>query len=58
MTSKEKIIALIKRLDDDVTIEEAIDRLNLLRKIEIGIAQVDSGDYLEHDEFMNQLESE
>jgi hypothetical protein len=58
MTSKEKIISLIKSLGDDVTIKEAIYRLRVLRKIEIGIAQVDSGDVLEHDEFMNQLESE
>jgi hypothetical protein len=56
MTSKEKILFVINRLDDNVSIDQAIDRLNLLRKIEIGLQQADSGDVIEHDEFMKQLE--
>lgn len=58
MTPKDKILAVIKLLDDDATIDEVIYRLNLLRKIEIGIAQAESGDCMEHDEFMDQLQSE
>jgi hypothetical protein len=56
MTTKEKILTVIKSLDDDVSIEQAIDRLYLLRKIEIGVQQADADQGIEHDEFMKQLE--
>ena len=58
MTTKEKAISLIQTLDDDVSIDDVIDRLYLLRKIELGIAQADAGDVMEHDEFMDELEAE
>jgi len=58
MTTKEKILGVIESLDDDVSIEQAIDRLYLLYKIEIGLRQADSGEGMEHDEFMKQLENE
>ena len=58
MTTKEKAISLIQTLDDDVSLDDVIDRLYLLRKIELGIAQADEGDVMEHDEFMDELESE
>jgi hypothetical protein len=58
MTTKEKMLSLISSLDDDASIEQAIDRLYLLRKIEIGIQQADDGDVMDHEEFMKQLEDE
>lgn len=58
MTTKEKAISLIQTLNDDVSLDDVIDRLYLLRKIELGIAQADAGDVMEHDEFMDELESE
>ncbi len=58
MTTKEKAISLIQTLDDDVTLDDVIDRLYLLRKIELGIAQADAEDVMEHDEFMDELEAE
>lgn len=58
MTIKEKAISLIQTLDDDVSLDDVIDRLYLLRNIEIGIAQADSGDVMDHDEFMDELEAE
>lgn len=56
MTTKEKILTVIESLDDNVSIDQAIDRLYLLYKIEIGIQQADAGEGMEHDEFMKQLE--
>jgi hypothetical protein len=51
--------SVIQTLDDDTSIEHAIDRLYLLHKVEIGLQQVKAGDDLvEHDEFMRQLEDE
>lgn len=58
MTSKQKALAVINSLEDDVSLDDVIDRLYLLRKIELGIAQADSGDVMEHDEFMAELERE
>lgn len=58
MTTKERAISLIQTLDDDVTLDDVIDRLYLLRKIELGIAQADAEDVMEHDVFMDELESE
>lgn len=58
MTTKEKAISLIQTLDDDVSLDDVIDRLYLLRKIELGIAQADAGDVMEHDDFMDELEAE
>ena len=58
MTTKEKILGVIESLDDNASIEQAIDRLYLLHKIEIGIQQADVGEGMEHEEFMKQLEDE
>ena len=58
MTTKEKAISLIQTLNDDVSLDDVIDRLYLLRKIELGISQADSGDVMEHDKFMDELEAE
>ena len=56
MTSKQRILAVLESLDDNTSIEQAIDRLYLLRKVEIGLKQADAGDVVEHNEFMQQLE--
>jgi len=58
MTSKQKAMMVIESLDDGVCLDDVIDRLYLLRKIELGIVQADAGDVLEHDEFMAELEHE
>jgi hypothetical protein len=58
MTTKEMILKVLETLEDDSSMEEAIYRLKLLRKIEIGLQQVADGLGMEHDEFMNQLEAE
>jgi hypothetical protein len=56
MTTKQKILSVIQSLEDDTSIEQAIDRLYLLRKVEIGLQQAENGDVVEHDDFMNQLD--
>ena len=58
MTTKEKMLNIISSLDDDASIDQAIYRLNLLRKIEIGQRQIEAGQFMEHEEFMDQLENE
>ena len=58
MNSKDKAIAVINSLDDNVTLDDVIDRLYFVRKIELGIAQADAGDVMEHEQFMAELERE
>lgn len=58
MTSKEKAIGVIQALNDDVSLDEVIDWLYSLRKIELGIAQADADDVVEHEAFMDELEAE
>ena len=58
MTTKEKVLSVIELLDEKATLDEVIDRLYLVRKIELGIAQADAGDIMDHDKFMAELEQE
>ncbi len=58
MNSKDKAIAVINSLGDNVTLDDVIDRLYLIRKIELGIGQADAGDVMEHEQFMAELERE
>ena len=58
MNSKDKAIAVINSLSDNVTLDDVIDRLYLVRKIELGIAQADAGDVMAHEQFMAELELE
>ena len=58
MTTKEKVLSVISSLSDDATLDDVIDRLYLLRKIELRIAQADAGDVMEHEEFIAELERE
>lgn len=58
MTNKEKVIGLVQSLDDNVSLDDVIDRLFLLRKIELAKKQAENGQVMEHDEFMDQLEAE
>jgi predicted transcriptional regulator len=58
MNTKDKAIAVINSLDDDVTLDEVIERLYLVRKIELGLAQADAGDVVDHEQFMAELERE
>ena len=55
MSTKEKILSVVQTLPDDVSIDEAIGKLYLLHKVEIGIEQAEKGEVCDHDEFMKQL---
>jgi len=43
MTSKEAILKAVQGLPDDITIDDAMDRLYLLYKIQKGIEEMDAG---------------
>ena len=50
MLTKDKVISGIKRLPDSVTIEEILDQVILLEKIEKGIDQADRGEVFSEEE--------
>ncbi|MFA7171842.1 MAG: hypothetical protein WC340_00255 [Kiritimatiellia bacterium] len=48
MTVKEKIINTVQALPTDVSIEDVMEKLYFLSKIERGVQQADSGQTLSH----------
>ncbi|MCF7855908.1 MAG: hypothetical protein K9N51_14005 [Candidatus Pacebacteria bacterium] len=48
MTVKEKVVHAVQELPEDASIEDAMERLFFLSKIEKGIQQADSGQTLSH----------
>lgn len=56
MTAREKAIAVIQSLGADVSMDEVIDRLYFVRKVEIGLAQADADDVQDHDAFFDEIE--
>ncbi len=50
MDTKQQILRAIQQLPDDASIEDALERLYLLYKIERGLRQADSGELISQDE--------
>ena len=48
MTTKEKVIDVVEDLPDDASIEDAMERLLFLAKVERGIQQADAGKTIPH----------
>jgi predicted transcriptional regulator len=54
-TVKQKILQVVERLPDTATLEDAIERLCFLAKVEEGIRQSDAGETVPHDEAVRQF---
>lgn len=54
-TAKEKVLEAIEKLPADATLEDAIERLVLLAKIEQGLAELDAGQGVDHAEAKRRL---
>jgi hypothetical protein len=54
-TAKQKVLEAMERLPADATVEDAIERLVLLAKIEQGLAQLDASEGVEHSEVKRRL---
>ena len=52
---KKKIIDSLCDLPEKITVEEAMERLYLLAKIEKGIKQADEGQCISHDEAKEKM---
>ena len=55
MGTKQQILKAIEELPDDAGVEDAIDRLYLLYKIDKGIRQADRGELLSQDEARQRM---
>jgi len=55
MTIKEKIIRIVQDLPDDASVEDAMERLLLLAKIERGIQQADLDQILIYAQVKNRM---
>ena len=54
-SAKKRIIKLVQDLPEDATVEDAMDQLYLLLKIERGMAQADSGKKISQEEARRRL---
>ncbi len=48
MTTKERVLQVVQNLPDDASVEEVMERLLLLAKIDRGLAQADAGQTIPH----------
>lgn len=55
MTTKEKVLQAVNKLPDDASIEDAMDRLLFLAKIERGLQQADAGQTISHSEVKKRM---
>jgi len=55
MTAKEKIIQAVEKLPANATIEDAMERLLFLAKVERGLKQADAGETISHMEVKERM---
>ncbi len=49
-TTKERILEALRDLPADATVDDAIERLVFMAKVEEGLAQLDAGQSIPHEE--------
>ena len=55
MTAKEEILELMEQLPEDATIEDAIEKLLVLHKVQHGLDQLDNGEGIPHEEAKRRI---
>lgn len=53
--AKQQAIEIIERLPQDVSIEEVMEKLYFLTKVRRGLAQIESGQVVSHEEARRRL---
>ena len=48
--SRDRMIEALRELPPDATVDDAIERLVFLAKIEVGVAELDRGEGIPHEE--------
>jgi predicted transcriptional regulator len=57
MTEKKIVLATIRALPDDCSLEEIAGRIEFMAAVQKGLDQLDSGEGIPHDEVKKQLAS-
>ena len=55
MSTKERILDAVRALPEDVTFEDAMERLLLLSKIERGLAEAEGGQTLSDEQVLDRM---
>ena len=55
MTTKQQILAMIERLPDDISADDAIEAIRLFERVRIGLEQVAVGDVVSNDEVLREF---
>ena len=55
METKQQILKVLEGLPDDARVEDALDRLYLLYKVERGLRQADSGELISQKEVRERM---
>ncbi len=55
MTTKEQIMRSLDNLPEDATIEDFMERLYFLLKVERGLADVEAGRTISHEELVKRM---
>jgi predicted transcriptional regulator len=54
-TARERILEALQDLPDDATFDDAIERLVFLAKVDAGLAELDAGQGIPHEEVKRRL---
>ena len=53
--AKERVLEAVRELPDDATIEDAMERLYFIAKVEKGLQQAEAGKTMSHEEAKRRL---
>jgi predicted transcriptional regulator len=54
-SAKERVIDAVRELPDDATVEDAMERLYVLAKIQKGLEQAEAGQTVSHEEAKRRI---
>ncbi|WP_340106128.1 hypothetical protein [Rhodohalobacter sp. 8-1] len=55
-TLKQKVIDSIEKLPEDASLDEIMERIYFIHKIEVGLKQSEQGDVISHDEVFKKID--
>jgi len=55
MTEKQRALEVVQHLPDDATLEDAIERLCFIAKVQKGVDQLDNGQGIAHEEAKRRI---
>jgi predicted transcriptional regulator len=56
MTNKQRILQMVERWPEDISFDEAIYHVYVLKKIDAGLKDIEAGRWIDHDELFDELE--